>query len=124
MGIESNVSLMVASLDLQLVKLLRDAIRTADLHGQLTAPPPAAVAPGGCVRRTIEPAAVYEPRRHIHPEPHGVPTGLGTGGAQPRPLRPLVRDVRGARDGVVEVADRAAMEGAAVGKPALPAAES
>ena len=56
MGIESNVSLIVASLDLQLVRLLRDAIRTTDLSGAHKS-------------HLIAREDAFEPRRHIHPEP-------------------------------------------------------
>ena len=54
--LENNASLLVASLDLQLVRLLRDAIRTADLSS-------GAGAPG------FGPAAVVEPRPRHHPDP-------------------------------------------------------
>ena len=52
-----NANLIIATLDLQLVKLLRGAIRTADLSGSR--------ADG----RSLSPADTYSPRRVIHPEP-------------------------------------------------------
>ena len=55
--LENNASLIVAALDLQLVRLLRGAIRTADLsshHGD---------------RGVFGPAAVIEPRPRHHPDP-------------------------------------------------------
>jgi hypothetical protein len=55
-GIEVHVAALVAALDLKVVSLLRDAIRTADIHGAIE-------------RGTLGPAAVYEPRRHYQPEP-------------------------------------------------------
>ena len=52
-GLESNIALVVASLDLKLVQLLRDAIRTTDIAG--------ARANG---RHLIEPETEFLPRRH------------------------------------------------------------
>jgi hypothetical protein len=57
-SLETSVSLIVATLDLTLVKLLRSAIRTADISG--------AKDKGSSL---LAPAAVYEPRRVLHPEP-------------------------------------------------------
>lgn len=74
---DSAASLVVASLDLQLVRLLRDAIRTADLSsGGACCPPGAGSLPPAAIvepRRRIEPEPVYEPRRHIHPTPRYEP---------------------------------------------------
>lgn len=56
-SLQTNVSLIVATLDLQLVRLLRGAIRAAD----------AASGHGGQYHGS--PAATFEPRRIIHPEP-------------------------------------------------------
>ena len=50
-----HINLLVAALDLKLVKLIRGAIRHADAAGAKTA--------------SREPAATYEPRRVVHPEP-------------------------------------------------------
>ena len=67
MSLETNVSLIVATLDLQLVKLLRGAIRAADTasarenHGSSAA----IFEP----RRVIHPEPRYEPRQVIHPTP-------------------------------------------------------
>ncbi|HEY8668594.1 MAG TPA: hypothetical protein VIL86_18250 [Tepidisphaeraceae bacterium] len=55
MSLEARVNLITATLDLQLVRLLRGAIRTAD------------IASG--VRRDIAPQPTIEPRQHFHPEP-------------------------------------------------------
>jgi hypothetical protein len=57
-GLESNIALVVASLDLKLVQLLRDAIRTTDIAG--------ARANG---RHIIEPEPEFLPRRHLTPTP-------------------------------------------------------
>jgi hypothetical protein len=66
-GLESNIALVVASLDLKLVQLLRQAIRVTDLagakeNGSLT--PTISILP----RRHIEPTPLIVPRRHIHPQ--------------------------------------------------------
>jgi hypothetical protein len=73
-GADSHIPLLVAGLDLQLVRLLRGAIRTADIAsgrgqpvsglGPAPTPPPVL---------HVHPDAVYEPRRHIHPEPRVEP---------------------------------------------------
>src|SRR3954454_16142638 len=69
-GLESNIALVVASLDLKLVQLLRDAIRTTDIAGarangrHLIEPEPEFLP-----RRHLTPTPVIEPRPHIHPEP-------------------------------------------------------
>jgi hypothetical protein len=69
-GLESNIALVVASLDLKLVQLLRDAIRTTDLAGARATsggnlPPTPEILP----RRHITPEPFIENRRHIHPQP-------------------------------------------------------
>ena len=56
--LQNNVSLVVAALDLQLVRLLRGAICTADLSSR----------PGGA-GGAFGPAAVIEPRPRHHPDP-------------------------------------------------------
>ena len=57
MRLESNVNLLVAALDLKLVRLVRRAMNAgdADGHGAGSA---------------AHPAPVIEPRKRIHPEPH------------------------------------------------------
>jgi hypothetical protein len=55
-----TINLLVATLDLQLIKLLRDAIRTADIHG-------AAASKSG------RPGDSFEPRRHLQPEAQILP---------------------------------------------------
>jgi hypothetical protein len=68
-GLDSNISLLVASLDLKVVQLLRDAIRTADLSsgggGGTGVAPESDFLP----RRHYEPTPEIEPRRHFHPTP-------------------------------------------------------
>lgn len=68
MGLDSSVGLVVATLDLQLVKLLRAAMRPGGggpaggvglIHPQPVVEP----------RRRIEPEPVIEPRPHVRPEP-------------------------------------------------------
>ena len=77
MGIDSGVNLLVASLDLQLVRLLRDAIRTADLSSGKGAgiggaagvgPRPVATpTPRIESRPVIHPTLRIEPRMSAHP---------------------------------------------------------
>jgi hypothetical protein len=65
-SISSQASLIVAAADLNLVRLVVGAIRTADLSSAAHNGPaaePAAVLP----RQHIQPPPVIEPRRHIHP---------------------------------------------------------
>ena len=60
MGVESHIELLVAALDLKLVQLLRDAIRTTEIAGAKTL-------------GVLEPAATFEPRKRIHPTPYFEP---------------------------------------------------
>lgn len=60
-GLEANVNLLVAGLDLQLVRLLRGAMAAADAG--------ASSGHGG----TLTAAARFEPRRQIHPTPQFLP---------------------------------------------------
>jgi hypothetical protein len=66
--LDSTISLLVASFDLKLVQLIRDAIRTTDLSpggaGREFTPEPEILP-----RRHIEPTPEIEPRRHFHPTP-------------------------------------------------------
>src|SRR5207245_5937134 len=55
-GISASVNLVTATLDLQLVRMLRQAIRSADQSS-------------GAASRHISPEQVIEPRPRIHPEP-------------------------------------------------------
>jgi hypothetical protein len=55
-GLVSHIEALVATFDLEVVQLLRDAIRTTEAAGALEG-------------RTLQPAAVYEPRRHFQPDP-------------------------------------------------------
>ncbi len=72
-GIEANVSLLVAAFDLKVVQLLRQAIRTADISsgkGQ----PVAGLGPAPSTATTeprlhFHPTPYYEPRPHLHPTP-------------------------------------------------------
>jgi len=76
-GIDSRVDLLVATLDLQLVRLLRDAIRTADLSsgkGSVGvgaagsgARPIATPTPRIGPRPVIHPTVRIEPRMSAHP---------------------------------------------------------
>lgn len=56
-SLQSEASLIVAAMDLSLVRTLRQAIRTADLSQ------------AAYNQQRTGPAAIYEPRQHIHPEP-------------------------------------------------------
>jgi hypothetical protein len=83
----SSASLVVASLDLQLVRLLRDAIRTADIHGgkfcggdrgvirscDILPRRPITPEPKILPRRRIHPTPRFEPRPVIHPTPRAEP---------------------------------------------------
>jgi len=84
-GLESNISLLVATFDLAIVKSIRDAIRTADLASGKCFPV-AAIGPApnplNCChdrrdcfehRKHFLSEPVYEPRRHIHPTPRYEP---------------------------------------------------
>ncbi len=80
-ALPANLQLLVAAFDLKLVKSLRSAIRTADLSSG-KGMPAAAIGPAPSTSASQQPAAVYEPRRHIHPEPkieprrHIVPSSI------------------------------------------------
>ena len=69
MGLDSVASLIVASLDLQLVRLLRDAIRTTELSDPGCPCGPGRPSDGARPRPVLAPEPVIEPRRHIHPPP-------------------------------------------------------
>ena len=70
MASDAISSLIVASLDLQVVRLLRGAIRAADAaSGQGIPASGLGPAPSPEPRRHLRPEPVIEPRRHIHPEP-------------------------------------------------------
>lgn len=58
-SLQTEASLIVATMDLAVVQMLRQAIRTADLSQ----------AGSGGSSFAAGAAATYEPRRHIHPEP-------------------------------------------------------
>jgi hypothetical protein len=69
-GLDSSVNLLVASLDLQLVRLLRSAIRVADLSsGRGLSASGLGPAPNIEPRRRFCPEPDIEPRRVIRPEP-------------------------------------------------------
>jgi hypothetical protein len=67
-ALDSTISLLVASFDLKLVQLIRDAIRVTDLSGSGSGhsiiPEPEFLP-----RRHYEPTPEIEPRRHFHPAP-------------------------------------------------------
>jgi hypothetical protein len=71
---ENVAALAVATLDLELVKLLRGAIRAADMAGGKLAPDGTAV-PGPRIepRKVIEPTPRFLPRKVIHPSPRFEP---------------------------------------------------
>ncbi len=69
MGIEASASLIVAAMDLKLVRLLRDAMRSADAAAGPIGMACGGTSPGVAPRRRIEPEARIEPRRVITPEP-------------------------------------------------------
>ncbi len=84
-GLESNISLLVATFDLAIVKSITGAIRAADAaSGKLSAATPLGPAPNPLIGRGISgdryehrkhllAAPVYEQRRHIHPTPRYEP---------------------------------------------------
>ena len=80
MGIESSVGLLVAALDLKLVRLVRAAMHNgasaAGGTGRLIRPQPV-IEP----RRRIEPEPQIEPRPHVRPEPVFEPREKLRGGA-------------------------------------------
>ena len=93
MGLESSVSLVVAALDLNLVRLLRRAMNDGcapcgPLHGVCR---PARIEPRRRhepepvieSRKRIDPTPRFEPRRTIHPSPRVEPC------AQPAPAAPV-----------------------------------
>ena len=64
-GLDSHVSLVVAALDLELVRLVRAAMRAdCGCDGRLIHPEPR-IEP----RKRVEPEPKIEPRKRIHPEP-------------------------------------------------------
>ena len=73
MGLDTAVSLIVASLDLQLVRLLRDAIRTTELSDPSCACGPAGHPSHNSVghqsRPVLTPEPVIEPPLHLHSSP-------------------------------------------------------
>jgi hypothetical protein len=73
-GFESIAALAVAKLDLELVQLLRDAIRTADIAGGKLGPG-GTISPGPRIepRKRIEPTPRFLPRKVIHPTPRFEP---------------------------------------------------
>ena len=64
MDLPPSVSLIVASLDLRMVRLIRDAIATDEIG-----PRRAGVEPGRPQHREPEPAATYHPAPHFEPRP-------------------------------------------------------
>jgi len=64
-GLDSHVSLVVAALDLELVRLVRAAMRgNGGCDGKVIHPEPR-IEP----RKRVEPEPKIEPRKRIHPEP-------------------------------------------------------
>ena len=68
MGLDSHIELVLAALDLKLVTLLRDAIRTTEIAGAKENGP---LTPQVDIldREHVHPTPYYEPRPHIHPTP-------------------------------------------------------
>jgi hypothetical protein len=71
-GLDANVALLVAALDLKVVQLLRDAIRTtAAAAGEGQSATPLGPAPSDVQpRRRYEPEPYIEPRKRIEPTPY------------------------------------------------------
>lgn len=68
MGLEALASLVVATSELKLVELIRDAIRTADLSSAKAAGAPANECPP-CPCDRFESEPVFEPRLHFRSTP-------------------------------------------------------
>ena len=88
-ALDSTVSLLVASLDLKLVQLIRDAIRTTDLSGGAGRNGIIAE-PEFLPRRHLEPTPEIEPRRHYHPEPVYVTRPVIHPQARVEPAPPII----------------------------------
>lgn len=91
-SLDSRVSLIVASLDLQLTRLLRQAIRSADVasgRGQpVTELGPAPTPPAWCYG-SIKPQPEIEPRQTITPTPRFEPRPvIGVCGCESREVNP------------------------------------
>jgi hypothetical protein len=71
-GFSDVAALAVATLDLEVVRLVRGAIRAADIHGAKQA---GVVVPEPDIlpRRHLTPEPEYLPRQHIHPTPRYEP---------------------------------------------------
>jgi hypothetical protein len=78
-ALDARVELLVAALDLKLVQLLRDAIRTTAAAGGRggaasgLGPAPNTGVGGVVPRKRVEPEPVIEPRKRIHPTPRFEP---------------------------------------------------
>lgn len=87
--LDVQAGLVVAAMDLKLVRLLREAIRNADLAGGKVGPLGTVLAPQPGQRPVIHPTPRFEPRPVRHPEPR----------FEPRPVihsRPRVEERPGA----------------------------
>jgi hypothetical protein len=69
----SNVNLLVASLDLQLVQSLLGAIRAADRHSAAQLPVAVSPVDSYCPRPVLHPTPRYLPRPVLHPTPRYMP---------------------------------------------------
>jgi len=67
--LEAVGSLIVATMDLKVVQLLRDAMRTADLSSGKGMPGALGVGAQFEPRQRLHPTPVIEPRQHLHPTP-------------------------------------------------------
>ena len=69
MGLDTQANLVVAAMQLGVVRSLRDAIRTADLSsGRMKAATDLGPAPSPEPRAHLTPEPIVEPRRRLHPE--------------------------------------------------------
>ena len=73
-SIDARVDLVVAALDLKVVRLVRDAIRTADLSaGGVPGPLGTVVFRNAAARARVIPEPRFEPRVVYHPQPRFEP---------------------------------------------------
>lgn len=89
-SLQVQAALVVASLDLKMVQLLRDAMGAADLAaGAIPGPLGTIIKPDTyCAHDRIEPRPIIEPRKRIEPEPRFEPRKVlhPTPRFEPRPV--------------------------------------
>jgi hypothetical protein len=71
--LDVQATLAIAALDLKLVRLLREAIRNADLAGGKVGPLGTVIAPQPGPRFVVDPTPRFEPGPVHHPEPRFEP---------------------------------------------------